>query len=85
MQNDIAEFKAVSFTQYFVQCSIISYLSSLRILKYKIINILFSKTIEYGIFGEGSQISTNQKRESTVFSLLIGQNLRPFPENTVLY
>ena len=28
--------------------------------------------IEYGIFGEGSQISTNQKRESTVFSLLIG-------------
>ena len=30
--------------------------------------------IEYGIFGE-----------STVFSLLIGQNMRPFPENTVLY
>ena len=28
--------------------------------------------IEYEIFGEGSQISTNQKRESTVFSLLIG-------------
>ena len=27
---------------------------------------------EYGIFGEGSQISTNQKRESTVFSILIG-------------
>ena len=41
--------------------------------------------IEYGIFGEGSQISTNQKRESTVFSPLIGQNLRPFPENTVHY
>ena len=28
--------------------------------------------IEYEIIGEGSQISTNQKRESTVFSLLIG-------------
>ena len=38
--------------------------------------------MEYGIIGDGSQISTNQKRESTVFSLLIGENLRPFPENT---
>ena len=28
--------------------------------------------IEYGIFGEGSQISTNQKRGNTVSSLLIG-------------
>ena len=28
--------------------------------------------MEYGIFGEGSQISTNWKRGSTVFSLLIG-------------
>ena len=28
--------------------------------------------IEYGIIGEGFQISTNQKQESTVFSLLIG-------------
>ena len=37
------------------------------------------------IFGEGSQIPTNQKRERTVFSLLIGRNLRPFPKNTVLY
>ena len=27
---------------------------------------------EYGIFGEGSQISTNKMRESTLFSLLIG-------------
>ena len=45
---------------------------------------IFFIVIEYGIFGEGSQISTNQKREGTVFSLLIGQNLRPFPENTVL-
>ena len=35
----------------------------------------FDDAIEYGIFGEGSQISTNQKRESTVFSLLIGRNL----------
>ena len=34
---------------------------------------LFSPmSIEYGIFGEGSHISINQKRESTVFSLLIG-------------
>ena len=29
-------------------------------------------SIEYEIFGEGSHISTNQRRESTVFSLLIG-------------
>ena len=41
------------------------------------------KGIEYGIFGEGSQISTNHRRESTVFSLLIGRNLRPFSDNTV--
>ena len=27
---------------------------------------------EYGIIGEGSQIPTNQMRESTVFSLTIG-------------
>ena len=41
--------------------------------------------IEYEIIGEGSQILTNQKRESTVFSLLIGRNLRPFPDSFVLY
>ena len=41
--------------------------------------------IEYEIIGEGSQISTNQKRENSAFSLLIGQNLRPFPDNFVLY
>ena len=41
--------------------------------------------IEYEIFGEGSHISTNQKRERTLFSLLIGSNMRPFPENFVLY
>ena len=39
-----------------------------------------SHRLEYGTSGEGSQISTNQKRESTVFSPLIGRNLRPFPE-----
>ena len=43
------------------------------------------QAIENSIFGEGSQISTNQKGESTVFSLLIGRNLRPFPENTVVH
>ena len=32
----------------------------------------FRNIIEYGIIGEGSQIWTNQERESTVFSLLIG-------------
>ena len=33
----------------------------------------FSRIIgSYSIFGEGSQISTNQKREGTVFSILIG-------------
>ena len=31
--------------------------------------------IEYEIIGEGSQISTNKKRESTVSWLLIGRNL----------
>ena len=41
--------------------------------------------MEYGTFEEGPQISTNQRRESTVFSLLIGRNLRPSPDNTVLY
>ena len=30
------------------------------------------KVIEYEIFGEGSHISTNQKREKGAFSLLIG-------------
>ena len=45
----------------------------------------FGLTIEYGTFGEGSQISTNQKLESSVFSILIGLNLRPCPENTILY
>ena len=45
----------------------------------------FLHSIEYEIIGEGSQILTNQKRESTVFSLLIGRNLRPFPDNFVLH
>ena len=40
---------------------------------------------EYGIFGEGSHILTNQKRDNCAFSLLIDRNMRPFPENTVLY
>ena len=40
--------------------------------------------IEYGIFREGSHISTNQKRENGAFSPLIGQNMITFPENTVL-
>ena len=31
-----------------------------------------SEAIENGIFGEGSHISTNQRRENTVSSLLIG-------------
>ena len=39
---------------------------------------------EWGIFGEGSHILTSQERENDAFSLLIGQNMRPFPENTVL-
>ena len=41
--------------------------------------------IEYGIFGERSHISTNQKREIGAFLLLIGRNLIPFPDNTALY
>ena len=51
----------------------------------KLAKFAIKHVIEYGIFGEGSHISTNQKREITVFSLLIGRNMRPFPENTVLY
>ena len=33
--------------------------------------------IEYSIFGEGSHILTNQKRENGAFSLLIGRNTSP--------
>ena len=32
-----------------------------------VIGFVYSTVMEFGIFGEGSQISTNQKRESTVF------------------
>ena len=44
-----------------------------------------NQLIEHEIIGEESQILTNQKRESTVLSVLIGRNLRPFPDNFVLY
>ena len=37
-----------------------------------LIFVLISTRIEYEIFGKGSHISTNQRRESTVFSLMIG-------------
>ena len=37
------------------------------------------------MFGLGSHVLTNQKRENGPFSLLIGRNMRPFPENFVLY
>ena len=40
---------------------------------------LICTSIEFGIIGEGSQILTNQKRENSAFSILIGRNLRPFP------
>ena len=33
---------------------------------------LYSLVIDYGIFGDVSQILTNQKRECTLFSILIG-------------
>ena len=33
---------------------------------------IYFNVIEYGIFGEGSQISTNQKRENSAISLRIG-------------
>ena len=46
---------------------------------------IYTKMIEYDIFGEGSQISANQKRENSGPSLLISLSLRPFPKNTVLY
>ena len=36
------------------------------------LGLTFIRPIEYEIFGEGSHISTNQKREKGVFSLLIG-------------
>ena len=57
----------------------------LSIFVLNIPKIFFNIAIEYEIIGEGSQILTNQKRESTVFSLLISRNLRPFPDNFVLY
>ena len=57
----------------------------LSIFVLNIPKIFFNIAIEYEIIGEGSQILTNQKRESTVFSLLISRNLRPFPDNLVLY
>ena len=47
-------------------CSRDFYLPENEMMSFK-----FTSTIEYGIFGEGSQISTNHNRESTVFSLLI--------------
>ena len=52
---------------------------------------LKDRTIQYSIsnrvefFGERSKILTNLKPESTVSQLLIGLNLRLFPNNTALY
>ena len=77
MTIDVAFRKAMSL----VECEEISSLTIANIAIYRSVFI----RIEYGTFGEGSQIATNQKRESTVFSLLIGRNLRPFPDNTALY
>ena len=37
--------------------------------------LCFDDSIECGIFGEESQISTGQKREKSAFSILIGCNL----------
>ena len=54
-------------------------------LKFPQTNQELKNTAEYVVFGEGSQISINQKQESIAFSLLIGSNMRPFPKNTVLY
>ena len=48
-------------------------------------DVFFAHLIEYGIFGEGSHISANQNQENSGFSILIGSNWTPFPENTVLY
>ena len=42
------------------------------VLVYFRVQFRFGSYMEYDIFGEGSHISTNQRRESTVFSLLIG-------------
>ena len=61
---------------------LIQLIHSLQLSKFQLLST--SQPIEYGIFGEASHISTNQKRESTVFSVLIGRNMRPFPENTLL-
>ena len=48
------------------------FISSLKKGSQKQMAINIVRIIEYEIFGEGSHISTNQKRESTVFSPLIG-------------
>ena len=37
-----------------------------------LLEVGFLNGIEYGIIGEGSHISTNQERENSAFSLLIG-------------
>ena len=43
------------------------------LLSFSFLYLLYSRIdSDNGIFGEGSQISTNKKRESTVVSLLIG-------------
>ena len=39
-------------------------------------SVLILRPIEHGIIGKGSQILTNQKRENSAFSILIGRNLR---------
>ena len=42
--------------------------------------MICSKFIEYCIFGEGSQISTNQRQESTVFWTVTFTNIVSYTE-----
>ena len=47
----------------------------INLLTYFVTSLIFNNfvmVIKYDIFGEGSQISTNQKRGNSAFSLLIG-------------
>ena len=54
-------------------CLTASVLKCLKIVNLEIVVCIWKIFIEYGIVGEGYQIYTNQKRENSAFSLLIGE------------
>ena len=54
-------------------CLTASVLKCLKIVNLEIVVCIWKIFIEYGIVEEGYQIYTNQKRENSAFSLLIGE------------